>query len=470
MKKSSVLFVVLVLVGGVAAFAAAADAPQQATPTFYKDVLPILQDKCQTCHRPGGANLGGMVAPMSFVEYKETRAWAKSIAKQVEARTMPPWHASPEFHGVFVNERTLDDQQIATLVSWATGGAPAGDLADAPKPREWPANTEGWQIGKPDLVMNFGDKYFVKDEVEDQYITFFSKITKEMMPTPRYIKAVEFRPGSAVVHHIIAQPLGGIAPGNDPSRFPDGYGMYLAPDTEISWQMHYHKEAGPGTGVWDQSWVALQFYPEGYTPEHEVLNEGMGKFDFVIPANDPHHVEVTTAKFDRDAILMGFTPHMHVRGDYAKYVAKYPDGTQEVLLEVPKYDFNWQTHYQYPLGGKRIPAGTEIELTMAWNNSSSNKANPDPNIEVRFGEPTTAEMMFGFVSYADAEVGYKADDSKRGLLSTNRIRELVKQHLGLDWDTLSNQQKTEIMDKFRQQRAAQERAKLAAQPQKVGAE
>src|SRR5262245_27450158 len=179
MKKSSVLFVVLVLVGGVAAFAAAAaDAPQQATPTFYKDVLPILQDKCQSCHRPGGANLGGMVAPMSFTEYKETRAWAKSIARQVEAKTMPPWHASAEFHNVFENERTLDEKQIATLVSWATNGAPAGAEADAPPAKEWTGSVDGWTIGKPDLVLSMGTKYFVKDDVEDQYITFFSKITK----------------------------------------------------------------------------------------------------------------------------------------------------------------------------------------------------------------------------------------------------------------------------------------------------
>jgi hypothetical protein len=258
-----------------------------------------------------------------------------------------------------------------------------------------------------------------------------------------------------VVHHIIAQPLGGIAPGNDPEVFEDGFGMYLAPNTEVSWQMHYHKEAGPGTGVWDLSSVALRFYPEGYVPEHEVLNDGMGKFDFVIPPNDPRYTAKTTTKFDRDVILLGYTPHMHVRGTYAKYTANYPDGTQEVLLEVPKYDFNWQTHYAYPAGGKRVPAGTEIELEMAWNNSSSNPANPDPNIEIRFGEPTTAEMMFGFVAYADAEVGYKADDQKRGLLSTNRIRDLVKQHLGLDWDTMTPAQKTEVMDKLRKMRQQQ---------------
>jgi mono/diheme cytochrome c family protein len=461
MKKTILLLAVAMTVGP--ALFAAADAPPGA-PTFYKDVLPILQENCQTCHRPGGANLGGMVAPMTFTTYDETRAWAKSIAKQVEAKTMPPWHAAPEFHGVFTNERTLTEQEISTVVAWATSGAPAGDAADAPPAREWATSADGWSIGTPDVVLAMGDKYFVKDEVEDQYITFFSTLTKEMMPVGRWLKAVEFRPGSKVVHHIIAQPLGGIAPGNDAQVFDDGYGMWLEAGTEVSWQMHYHKEPGPGTGVWDQSHVALRFYPEGYQPKHAVLNEGMGKFDFVIPPNDPRYTAVTTAKWDRDAILLGYTPHMHVRGTYAKYVAKYPDGTQEVLLEVPKYDFNWQTQYQYPAGAKRIPAGTEIELTMAWDNSADNPNNPDPSIEIRFGEPTTAEMMFGFVSYADAEVGYQGTDQEKGLFSTNRIREMVKQHLGLDWDTLTPEQKTEIMQKFREQRREQRREQLEQQP------
>jgi mono/diheme cytochrome c family protein len=455
MKKTCLLLALIVVAGNAAAFAAAADAPQ-ASPTFYKDVLPILQEKCQTCHRPNGANLGGMVAPMAFTTYEETRAWAKSIARQVDSKTMPPWHAAPEFHGVFANERTLEPNQIATLVSWATSGAPAGDVSEAPPAREWPASADGWSIGTPDVVLSMGDKYFVKDEVEDQYITFFSTITPEMMPTGRWVKAVEFRPGSSVVHHIIASPLGGIAPGNDPTVFEEGFGMWLEPGTEVSWQMHYHKEPGAGTGVWDQSFAALRFYPEGYQPEHAVLNESMGKFDFVIPPNDPRYTAVTTAKFDRDVILLGYTPHMHVRGTYSKYVAKYPDGTQEVLLEVPKYDFNWQTHYAYPAGGKQVPAGTEIELTMAWDNSANNPNNPDPNMEIRFGEPTTAEMMFGFVSYADAEKGYRADNTKKGILgSQEQIRKIVKERLGLDWDTLTPEQKTEIMDKFRQARKEQ---------------
>jgi len=454
MKKMCLLLAVMLSIGQAAAFGAAADAPQ-AAPTFYKDVLPILQENCQTCHRPNGANLGGMVAPMAFTTYDETRAWAKSIARHVESKEMPPWHAAPEFHGVFANERTLEPAEIATLVSWATSGAPAGDAAQAPAPREWPATADGWSIGQPDVVLSMGDKYFVKDDVEDQYITFFSRITPEMMPTGRWVKAVEFRPGSSVVHHIIAQPLGGIAPGNDPTVFEEGFGMWLEPNTEVSWQMHYHKEPGPGTGAWDQSFAALRFYPEGYTPQHAVLNESMGKFDFVIPPGDPRYTAQTTAKFDRDTILLGYTPHMHVRGTYSKYVAKYPDGKQEVLLEVPKYDFNWQTHYAYPSGGKRIPAGTEIELTMAWDNSADNPNNPDPSIEITFGEPTTAEMMFGFVSYADAEPGYQADESKRGVLSTQRIREIVKERFGLDWDTMTPEQKTELMDKFRQARSQQ---------------
>ncbi|HVS65457.1 MAG TPA: hypothetical protein VMT85_18360 [Thermoanaerobaculia bacterium] len=434
-------------------------------PTFYRDVLPVLQQNCQVCHRPGGANLGGMVAPMSFVEYADTRPWAKSIARQVEARTMPPWHAAPEHHGTFVNERTISDAEIGTLVRWANTGAPAGDSADAPPPREWP-DTGGWSIGEPDLVLDMGETYLVADDVEDHYITFVTEITEEVLPEPRWIKAIEFRPGSPVVHHIIAFPLGGIAPGNDPTTYPEGYGAKLEPGTKVRWQMHYHKEPGPGTAVEDRSMAAIQFYPPGYTPEHPMLNDPLVKHDFVIPPGDPAYSATVSTKFERDSLLMGYTPHMHVRGKSARYVAKYPDGTEEVLLHVPEYDFNWQTHYEYPPPGKRIPAGTEIELTMTWDNSEENPSNPDPTAEVRFGQPTTAEMMFGFVSYADAEPGYVPEEgigffSGRGRgerdIDPERLKALVKERLGLDWDTLNEEQRQQILERLRErQRGAEE--------------
>ena len=181
-----IAFATLALMALLPASAAAAPPSNNADvgdkPTFYGEVLPILQDNCQVCHRPNGANLGGMVAPMAFTTYAETRPWARSIARQAEARLMPPWHASPEHAGVFTNERTLEESQIATLVKWAKSGAPAGDVASAPPPKEWPSN-DGWTFGEPDLVLDMGQEYFVEDDVEDQYIDFEITITEDQLPS-----------------------------------------------------------------------------------------------------------------------------------------------------------------------------------------------------------------------------------------------------------------------------------------------
>jgi mono/diheme cytochrome c family protein len=455
MKKTFLCLLVLSMLMTTSAFGAAKKDVDQSAPTFYEDVLPVLQESCQTCHRPEGANLGGMVAPMSFTDYNETRPWAKSIAKQVEARTMPPWHASADLHGVFENERTITDAEIAAIVAWAKAGAPEGDINNAPAPRVW-ADTGGWSIGKPDLVIDMGVDYKVEDDIEDHYITFVSEITEEMLPEPRWLKAFEFRPGSSVVHHIIAQPLGGIAPGNDPQVYDEGYGRLLKPGTKVRWQMHYHKEPGPGTAVMDRSFAALQFYPEGYEPEHVVQVDPLATMSFKIPAGDPNYSATTTTKFERDSVLIAYTPHMHVRGKAAHYVAKYPDGTEEVLLDVPRYDFNWQTDYKYPAGGKKVPAGTEIELTMTWDNSPENPSNPDPTIDVVFGEPTTSEMMFGFVTYADAEPGYRPPEGAgffggggRRNIDPERMKKMLKERFGLDWDTMTEEERKEIMQRFR---------------------
>ena len=452
MKQALALLMILALAAPLAAANNNNDVPQD-TPTYYGDVQTVLEQKCQVCHRPNGANLGGMVAPMAFTSYQETRPWARSIARQVESGLMPPWHAAQRHHGVFENERSLSDEQKATLIAWARGGAPMGNAADAPPARVWD-RSDGWTIGEPDLVMDMGQDYFVEDDVEDQYIRFETTITEEMLPEPRWIKAVEFRPGGPVVHHIIARPLGGIAPGNDPTVHTDGFGTLLKPGTTLRWQMHYHKEAGPGTGVWDRSSVAVRFYPEDYKPDYVMQSKPMGKFDFEIPAGESNYVARTSTTFDRDSLLLGYTPHMHLRGKAARYVAKYPDGTEEVLLDVPRYDFNWQTHYKYHAGGKRIPAGTEIELTMAWDNSADNPSNPDPTATVVYGGPTTAEMMFGFVSYADAEPGY--DPSDTGFLSQQRFnredfRKLVKERFGVDWDSLSEEEQGNIFRRLRRQ-------------------
>ena len=370
-------------------------------PTFYGDILPILQENCVACHRDKGANFGGMVAPMSLTTYKEVRPWAKAIAKQVGARLMPPWKASPVHHGVFSNERVLSEAQIETILKWVNSNAPRGRQADAPPPLVF-EETNGWQIGEPDLVFKMPERYFVEDDVEDLYVDFEATFTEEQLPEDRWIKAVEFRAGSTAVHHIILWPIGGIAPGYDPLVYADGFSVALKKDTKAKWQMHYHKEPGPGTGVWDQSEVGVIFWPKGTVIEHKGIVESLGRTDFNIPAGDPNYSHSRRFTFKRDSLVMSYNPHMHLRGKSAQYMAYYPDGTEELLLDVPKYDFNWQITYRYK-EPKRIPEGTVIELTTAWDNSADNPSNPDPTIDVRYGEPTTAEMMFGWMRYADAE-------------------------------------------------------------------
>ena len=232
-------------------------------PTFTRDVLPIFQENCQVCHRPNGANMGGMVAPMSLRTYEEVRPYTEKIATFVEARYMPPWHASPDQHGLFKGERVLSRAEIDTIVGWVRSGDPEGDPADAPPPVSFASDTSGWAIGEPDLIVQFDEPYLVADEIEDEYVDIEVVIPVAMLPEDKWIKAVEFRPGSSAVHHIIASPLGGIAPGYEPKIFDDVYSTLLRKGTVVNFQMHYHKEAGPGTAVYDQSMAPVTFYEPG---------------------------------------------------------------------------------------------------------------------------------------------------------------------------------------------------------------
>lgn len=413
-KSALLLTAAMIATFGFSAEAADDDAPS-ADVTFTRDVLPILQQNCQTCHRPGGDNYTGMVAPMSLMTYEETRPWAKSIAKEVGERTMPPWHASGEFKGVFSNERSLTDAQIQTIQKWVATGARHGRPEDAPAPVVFP-DFNGWRIGEPDLIVTFEEPYHVADEVEDLYVTISARITEEQLPEDRWVKAIEWKGGSSVVHHIVGSAvppgaatraqggygLGSIAPGEEPMMFPDGYAKVLLKGSKLIFSMHYHKEPGPGTAVDDISMVAFKFYPKDAKIKHFVDHGAIGNSGFEIPPNHPNWKVGAARTFEEDTTLLALHPHMHLRGKNAKYVAFYPDGTQETLLEVPKWDFNWQTDYSFKVP-KKLPAGTRVEYTAHFDNSSDNPANPDPSIPVRFGGPTTDEMMLGYVTSADSE-------------------------------------------------------------------
>ena len=384
--------------------------------TFTKDVLPIFQANCVICHRPGGQNIAGMVAPMSLTNFREARPWAKSIQKAVASKIMPPWYASEEFHGVFKNERGLTEDEIATVEKWVAQGAKQGRPEDAPKPLEF-EDTGGWIIGKPDLVVTIPEPYFVKDDVVDEYVYFTAEIPADALPEDRWLRAVEWRPDSDVVHHIVGseiwtgpdgemerQGLGSIAPGEEPHIFEPGYGKRLHAGSKIYFSMHYHKEPGEGTGKWDQSMVGFRFWDDEKDPpiKHNMIWTGIVNSSFEIPPTADSWEVGAARTFDVDTKLVSLHPHMHLRGKDATYTAIYPDGRREKLLYVPTWDFDWQLDYTFnePL---MLPAGTRVEFHATYDNSDKNAFNPDPSIPVRWGGPTTDEMMIGFIHYCDAE-------------------------------------------------------------------
>ena len=395
------------------------DAPQGRL-TFFKDVLPILQQNCQECHRPGGSQFTGMGAPMALVSYEEVRPWAKSIVQKITEGAMPPWYASDEFNGVFELERHLSDVDREKIVRWVDTGAVRGNPADAPAPREFESG-DGWAIGKPDLIIQMPEPHWVADDVLDEQLRFPLVLTEEMLPEDRWIHAIQVMPGSEIVHHMGARttPLGedgepiddplsggkiiGTAPGDGPDVWPIGYGKLLRKGSLFTFGLHYHKEPGPGTGVWDQSSIGIVFHDvEKHPVKHVVRATGISSRGWEIP---PHHNfwEVGAAQtFERDTAIINMMPHMHFRGRAAKYVAFYPDGSSEVLLDVPFYEYTWQMTYSYK-EPKILPAGTRIEVSMWFDNSADNGYNPDPTIPMDFGPATDDEMNIGWFEYANAE-------------------------------------------------------------------
>ncbi|MEK7793145.1 MAG: hypothetical protein AAB353_01375 [Candidatus Hydrogenedentota bacterium] len=412
--RAAVLMGAAVVVLGSSAFAAStSDAP-----TFTKDVLPILQENCLDCHRPATVGTSGMVAPMSLTTYEEVRPWSKAIAKAVQARYMPPWFASHDFSGVFRNERSLSDNEIATIAKWSETGAKRGNPADAPAPLTF--ETKEWWVGEPDLIVQLPEPVWVGDDVQDWQPNIDIPLTADMLPEDRWIRAIECVPGNTeIVHHIVlykksegpggfGQNIGGLAPGSEPSLIQDGYGILLEKGSILNANMHYHKEAGPGTGAYDQSRLGFHFYPKGQEikPIHIAP---IGNMDFEIPPGRAAWTVGMAQSFDKSFKILSYLPHMHLRGVKAEYVAHYPDGKTEHLLDVPAYDYNWQLNYEYAQA-KSFPAGTRIEAKMWFDNSTANVSNPDPNKSIRFGIETTAEMALAWMYYTiDGEEGATSD-------------------------------------------------------------
>lgn len=408
---ASVIAVLAAAVGLGAGFQAPTTKP--ASPTFYRDVLPILQKNCQVCHRPLTPNIGGLVAPMSLMSYDGVRPWARAIVRAVQAKQMPPWLAGPGTKGVFANERGLTDAQIATLTAWESGGAAAGRPQDAPPaPAADERAKNGWTLGEPNLDVA-AEPYVMGDDVEEDTVT--SEVGE--LPRDVWVQGIEFFAGSTAVHHIcgaaimpagtppgpdLETSLGCSAPGAEPLMLPDGYAFRLPRGAGIRLDVHYHKNKGPGTAVTDQSRIGLTF--SKIPVQHRVRFNPAGNTTFEVPPGRADWKVGAARVFETATSLLALWPHGHSRTAAATYWAFYPDGSRELLLDVPRYDYRWQEIYTYRTP-KVLPAGTRLEVTYRYDNSPARGGRQgfDASQPVRFGDRAEDEMMLGYVSYVEAD-------------------------------------------------------------------
>ena len=361
--------------------------------TYAKHIAPIFNARCMECHRPGE------IAPFSLTSFADTVGWEATIAEVVREERMPPWNANPEF-GHFRNDARLSADEKQLIREWIKNGCPEGDPADLPAPPEF---VTGWRMPQPDMIIPVREDAFTVPAtgvVDYQYLRVDPKFTED-----KYVVAAEARPGNpAVVHHIIAflmlpgqtevtlgKMLIGYAPGTSPLIFPEGAAMKVPAGTQIIFEMHYTPN---GTEQTDISNIGLKFVDAS-----KVVNEVVGleavNPKLRIPPGAAAHPVVSSEKFREDITLLSLTPHMHLRGKSFRYEAVFPDGKTEVLLDVPKYDFNWQLRYEFS-EPRLIPKGTVVTCRAEFDNSDGNLNNPDPTKEVGWGQQSWDEMMIGF--------------------------------------------------------------------------
>lgn len=382
-----------------------------ATPTFNREIVRLLQDHCQGCHRPGG------IGQVSFFPYEQAVAWAADIRDAVQTRTMPPWNAREGF-GEFVGARRLTEAQIETFSKWVDAGMPEGDPADLPPPREFPEN---WTLGKPDLILTPAEAYPVEATGKDEYRCFVMPVD---LPGDRYVSAIEVLPGARdVVHHVSvyldesgraealdrADPkpgydsfggigfppsgtLGGWAPGNTPHRLPDGVGRLLPRNARVIMQVHYHKS---GRAARDLSRLGIYF---SIVPvDKRLYEETVASRLLFIPPGAKHYKVTGATTLPRDMRALSVLPHMHLLGEEIRVTATRPDSTRVPLVWVAPWDFNGQETYIFktPIP---LPRGTRIDLEAYYDNSADNPRNPNsPPRWVRWGEESTDEMCIAFL-------------------------------------------------------------------------
>ena len=369
----------------------------------YTDrIAPLLVDKCAACHREGG------VAPWAMSGYDMVHGFAPMIREVVRTKRMPPWHADPHY-GSFVGDRSISNEDAKDLVHWIEAGAPRGGGADplATLDKSW----SEWTFGKPDLIVEVPEfKVPATGVIIYQYPHAANPMGRDV-----WIRAIEIIPGNrSVVHHVLAGiddpgngerqairgqmgELGGYAPGKNAVPYPADTGILLRKEAKFQFQMHYTPN---GKAATDVTRLGLYFYDK--PPKHRLEMSIIYNASLAIPANTKSYSQTLEKTFDRDVMLYSLLPHAHLRGSAAKFTAHYPDGRSEVLLSVPKYDFNWQPLYVLN-PSKLIPAGTRVVMDMSWDNSAQNPANPDPNKVVRWGDQTWEEMNVGWFRYRAAD-------------------------------------------------------------------
>jgi hypothetical protein len=413
-----------------------ADGQDQTKPvTFSKDIAPILQEKCQGCHRPG------QIAPMSLLTYQDARPWARAIKDRVVARQMPPWHLDKTV-GIqeFENDISLSDEQIQTIARWVDAGAPSGDPKDMPPAKNW-ANDDGWQLakqfGRPDLILK-SEPYTMPARGQD---VWFKPLTPIPIDEPRWVRAVEIRPGTLagrkITHHALAF-LQQEEPGSNTGIQTQGllmewavnknYDIYrpntgklLLPGARIWWEMHYH---AVGEEIRDHVELAVYFYPKGEVPKYRTFltafpatpgTAAFGSLD--IPPNSIAETEGFTV-LKAAARLENFQPHMHLRGKSMTLEAILPDGTRRTLSSVEHFNFNWMTNYIYADDAAPVlPKGTVIHVVAWHDNTAANRNNPDPTQWVGWGDRTVDEMAHAWVN-----VTYISDEDYQTWLSQHPQR------------------------------------------------
>jgi hypothetical protein len=413
--------------------------PTPPAPTFYKEVLPILQKNCQGCHRPG------QIGPFSLLTYESTRPWARSIKNKVESRQMPPWFADPHF-GEFSNDPSLTDAQIQTITQWVDAGAPAGSASDAPEPIQWAEN--GWTV-KPDYIVK-GIEYTVPAHTPKDVIEWATYYVPTGLTKDTWITSLEIKPSAlSVTHHICVtfvehnpaikyndlvwvdrrrdeagvdlennginnlEPPGTVrARAVASSGFNDGcyvpgksfedYRLFesaklIPAGSDLRFQIHYTPVGKERVDLPEVGVTIAQEPPRRVYITAGISAPGDRKV-FAIPPNEPNWSSPPAhATFLADAELVWMMPHMHLRGKDMTYVLEYPDGRKETVLSVPRYDFNWQLGYNLAKPIK-VPKGTRMTVYAHFDNSASNKFNPDPKRTVYMGTMTWEEMMFPFFS------------------------------------------------------------------------